>query len=152
MITTGSSRQLLPALLYLLHPCSRIQAMILTAPPHSLQVSISILNTRFNRLAQVIDTRRSAGVCSGVSSGVRIFLPWPRRAGVTRARYLPVRFRWVKAPSCDELTQLTHTIAHRVARYLERQGWLVRDAGNSYLTADGVDTDPESPINQLLGS
>ena len=43
----------------------------------------------------------------------------------------PVRFRWVKAPSSDELTQLTHTIAHRVARYLERQGLLVRDEGNS---------------------
>ena len=41
------------------------------------------------------------------------------------------RFRWVKAPRSDELTQLTHTIAHRVARYLERQGLLVRDAGNS---------------------
>jgi len=33
----------------------------------------------------------------------------------------PARFRWVKAPSGDELTQLTHTIAQRVARYLERQ-------------------------------
>jgi len=32
----------------------------------------------------VIDTRRSAGVCSGVW----VLLPWPRRAGVTRARYL----------------------------------------------------------------
>jgi hypothetical protein len=30
------------------------------------------------------------------------------------------RFRWVKAPTNFELTQLTHTIAHRVARYLER--------------------------------
>ncbi len=62
------------------------------------------------------------------------------------------RFRWVKAPSCEELTQLTHTIAHRVARYLERQGWLVRDAGNSYLTAEGMDADLESPMTQLLGS
>lgn len=35
-----------------------------------------------------------------------------------------VRFRWVKAPTSNELTQLTHTIAHRVARYLERQGLL----------------------------
>jgi hypothetical protein len=62
------------------------------------------------------------------------------------------RFRWVKAPTGDELTQLTHTIAHRVARYLERQGLLERDAGNNYLTAEGVDADPESPMNQLLGS
>ncbi len=63
-----------------------------------------------------------------------------------------VRFRWVKAPTSEDLTQLTHTIAHRVARYLERQGLLVRDAGNSYLTADGVDAGPDSPMNQLLGS
>ena len=62
------------------------------------------------------------------------------------------RLRWVKAPTSEDLTQLTHTIAHRVARYLERQGWLVRDADNSYLTADGVDADPDSPMNQLLGS
>jgi len=62
------------------------------------------------------------------------------------------RFRWVKAPTSNELTQLTHTIAQRVGRYLERQGLLVRDAGHSYLTTEGVDADPESPIHQLLGS
>ncbi|MGK2927529.1 MAG: hypothetical protein ACSLE2_18100 [Lysobacterales bacterium] len=39
-----------------------------------------------------------------------------------------------------------------LARYLERQGLLVRDAGHSYLTAEGVDADRESPINHLLGS
>jgi hypothetical protein len=64
----------------------------------------------------------------------------------------PARFRWVKAPTHSELTQLTCTIAQRVGRYLERQGLLVRDADNSYLTAEGVDADSESPINQLLGS
>ncbi len=62
------------------------------------------------------------------------------------------RFRRVKAPTSDELTHLTHTIAYRVARYLERQNLLVRDAGNSYLTAEGADGDHESPMNQLLGS
>jgi len=63
-----------------------------------------------------------------------------------------VRFLWVKAPTNDELTHLTHTIAHRVARHLERQGLLERDAEHSYLSADGVDEDPESPMNQLLES
>ena len=58
-----------------------------------------------------------------------------------------VRFRWVKAPTSDELVQLTHTIAHRIARYLERQGLLVVDAGNSYLTQDGM---KEEPVDQLL--
>jgi len=34
------------------------------------------------------------------------------------------KFRWVKAPTSSELNQLTHTIAQRLARYLERQGLL----------------------------
>jgi hypothetical protein len=62
------------------------------------------------------------------------------------------RFRHVKAPTGGELTQLTQTIAHRVGRYLERQSLLVRDDENSYLTAEDVDTDNESPLNHLLGS
>jgi hypothetical protein len=76
--------------------------MILTLPPHSLQVSIyprapsldaahqftlSILKTRFNRLAQVIEARFSAGVWSA-SSAEWDFLRLPRLAGVTFARYL----------------------------------------------------------------
>ena len=59
-----------------------------------------------------------------------------------------VRFRWVSAPTTQELTQLTQTIARRVGRYLERQGLLKRDAENSYLTTDAVS---EDPMNQLLG-
>jgi len=62
------------------------------------------------------------------------------------------RFRWVRAPTSEDLAQLTHTIAHRVARYLERQGLLERDAGHAYLTANGVNEDPESPMSHLLGS
>ena len=30
------------------------------------------------------------------------------------------RFRWVRAPTTEELTKLSHTIAHRVGRFLER--------------------------------
>ncbi len=58
------------------------------------------------------------------------------------------RFRRVKAPTCAELTQLTHTIAHRLARYLERQGLLERDAEHSYLALEGLD---EDPMDQLRG-
>ena len=61
-------------------------------------------------------------------------------------------FHRLKAPTNDELIQLTHTIAHRVGRYLERRGLLVRDTDQSYLTADAVDTDNETPMNHLLGS
>ncbi len=78
-----------------------------------------------------------------------IFLDGVYLDGAAQSR---VRFRWVKAPSSEELSRLTHTIAQRIARYLERQGFLVRDAENSYLTYDGVVADQQSPINQLLGS
>ncbi len=56
-----------------------------------------------------------------------------------------VRFRWVKAPISQELTQL-YTIAHRVSRFLERQGLLERDAENSYLASDAVDEDSMTPL------
>jgi hypothetical protein len=46
---------------------------------------------------------------------------------------LPVRFRWVKAPTSDEPTQPTHTIARRIAGYLGRQGLLERDAGGAWI-------------------
>ena len=39
-----------------------------------------------------------------------------------------MRFRWVKAPRSDEITQLAHTMARRIGRFLERQGLLERDA------------------------
>ncbi|VAX12385.1 hypothetical protein MNBD_GAMMA24-1179 [hydrothermal vent metagenome] len=58
------------------------------------------------------------------------------------------RFCWVKAPTSAELTQLAHTIAQRIGRFLERQGLLERDAENSYLASDAVD---EDPMTQLLG-
>ena len=58
------------------------------------------------------------------------------------------RFRWVKAPTDNELTQLIHTIAHRLARYLERQGLLEQDAENSYLALESAD---EDPMDQLRG-
>jgi hypothetical protein len=61
------------------------------------------------------------------------------------------RFTWVKAPTSDELTQLTHTIARRIARCLERQGLLVRDAGDSYLTAHAMDSADDGPMHHLLG-
>ena len=64
----------------------------------------------------------------------------------------PARFRWVTALTSEDLTQLTHTIAHRVARYLERQGLLERDTGNIYLTPEAMDAADEDPSNQLLGS
>jgi hypothetical protein len=61
-------------------------------------------------------------------------------------------FRWVKAPTIDEITQLTQTIARRVGRYLERQGLLERDTGNIFLTQDAAFAPDENASNHLLGS
>jgi len=60
----------------------------------------------------------------------------------------PARFQWVKAPTRDELTQLAHTIARRIGRFLERKGLLERDIENSYLDLGSVDKDP---MHALLG-
>jgi len=50
-----------------------------------------------------------------------------------------VRFRWVKAPTNTEVTHLAQTIAHRIGRFLERQGllsipgaWLLRMRYNPF--------------------
>jgi hypothetical protein len=61
---------------------------------------------------------------------------------------LPPRFRWVKAPTSDELTQLAHSLARRIGRFLERQGLLERDTEQDYLTSDAV---AAGPMDQLLG-
>lgn len=61
----------------------------------------------------------------------------------------PTQFRWVKAPTGNELTQLTHTITQRVGRYLGRQGLLERDGENNFLTSNAMD---EGLMDHLLGS
>ena len=48
-----------------------------------------------------------------------------------------------------ELARLTQTVAHPISRYLERQGWLTRDAENSNLAGDGLEA---GPLDRLLGS
>lgn len=52
------------------------------------QVSMSMLNTRFKRCAQVFDARLFAGVLSRPSSDALGLAPIPNFAGVTRARCL----------------------------------------------------------------
>jgi len=49
------------------------------------------------------------------------------------------------------LGRLTHTIAQRVGRYLDRQDLIERDAGNIFLTQDTVDASDEDPTNQSIG-
>jgi hypothetical protein len=65
---------------------------------------------------------------------------------VADANGASARFHRVNEPSSAELTQLVHKIAHRVGRYLERQGWLERDVENAYLALDSADDDPFSVL------
>jgi hypothetical protein len=58
------------------------------------------------------------------------------------------RFHRANAPSQQELTVLVHTISHRVARYLEREGILERYEESSYLN---LEDQGEDPMQQLLG-
>jgi hypothetical protein len=64
----------------------------------------------------------------------------------------PMRFLGIKVPTKSEITRLTHNIAQRIGRYLERQGLLERNTGNNYLTQEAVDASDDDPSNQLLGS
>lgn len=69
--------------------------------------------------------------------GVYATTPWGRS-----------RFHRTNAPDQQELTELVHTISHRVADFLERQGILERDEENSYLNLEEGD---EDPMQQVLG-
>ncbi len=61
-----------------------------------------------------------------------------------------LRFRQIAPPTTKELQVLLHSIAHRVARYLERQGLLERDADSSYLALENLDEDA-SAMPDLYG-
>ena len=68
--------------------------------------------------------------------------------GVYVVDHQPRVFRRTKAPTPEVLDRLIQTISHRIGRYLERAGLLVRDVENSYLQLDAVD---ESAMDDLLG-
>ncbi len=57
-------------------------------------------------------------------------------------------FQRTQAPSGEELATVVHTISRRVAKFLERQGVLERDAEKTYLQLDGME---EDPMQQLIG-
>jgi len=59
------------------------------------------------------------------------------------------RFHRVKTPTHSELNTLVHTLSHRVARCLEKQGLLERDAENTWLTLEEEEGDV---LTQLQGS
>ena len=51
----------------------------------------------------------------------------------TVQKYGKQRFQYINAPTSEEFTSLVHTISHRIARFLERQGLLELDMEQSYL-------------------
>ena len=55
-------------------------------------------------------------------------------------------FRWVRAPTTTELTELTHTIAERVGHFLQRQGLLECDGEQSFLAAEAVEEGSMDPL------
>ena len=60
---------------------SSILAIILTSPPHLSQFLTSMLNTRFNRFAQVIESLFSAGICPGWPAPPGTQASTPERSG-----------------------------------------------------------------------
>jgi ribosomal protein S27E len=59
-----------------------------------------------------------------------------------------VRFHRIKAPTAEELGALVHRISQRVAKFLERRGFLARDEDNDYLT---LETSQDETMQQLYG-
>jgi len=62
--------------------------------------------------------------------------------------YGKMRFYRIKAPTDDELALLAHRISQRVAKFLERRGFLERDDESSYLALETAD---DEPMQQLYG-
>jgi len=60
----------------------------------------------------------------------------------------PLRFVPVAAPTPADLARIIEQISQRVARHLERQGWLVRDDENSYLARDA---EQASALDDVIG-
>lgn len=61
-----------------------------------------------------------------------------------------LRFRWARALSSAELALPTRVLAPRIARYLERQSILKRDAENSWLAGDGFDAGTLEQFPELV--
>ena len=57
--------------------------------------------------------------------------------------------RTVKPPTPEDLDTITHTIAKRVSRYLERAGYLYRDAESEYLD---LVPDEQDAMHSIIGA
>jgi hypothetical protein len=57
-------------------------------------------------------------------------------------------FTRIKAPSHSDMVELVHTISQRIARYLEKAGFVERDMENSFLN---LPIDDEDSLLHLQG-
>ncbi len=62
--------------------------------------------------------------------------------------YGKIRFHRIKAPATGELNALVHRISQRVAKFLERRGFLERDEDNSTVSLEISD---DEAMQQLYG-
>jgi hypothetical protein len=62
--------------------------------------------------------------------------------------YGKIRLHRIKPPTVDELGALAHRISHRVAKFLERRGFLERDEENTYLH---LEISEDEAMQQLYG-
>lgn len=93
----------------------------------------------------------AGGYCSDTLTGLSHFVRCGQAItwGYSLTTFFPLSLVviWPVLPT-SELNQLSHTIAHRLARYLERQGLLERDAEHGTLSLNHSD---EDPMDQLRG-
>jgi hypothetical protein len=69
----------------------------------------------------------------------------------TEDNYGKMRFHQIKAAKKSELNVvLAHRISQRVAGFLEREGLLVREIENDYLSLDGREEEPMLQIHGYL--
>ena len=59
------------------------------------------------------------------------------------------RFYRLREPSTGDLDAITHTIAQRVSRYLEKAGYLVRDVESAYLD---LQADQDNAMANIIGA
>ena len=106
--------------IFLITSGSSMQAMTFILPPQTLQVSMSISNTRFKRCAQLIAAWRATGVASSGLGALALF-PRPRRAGVTSARcwLLGANTPWARQRYCNSPQILMNTSS----RYQVSPNW-----------------------------
>ena len=93
---------------------------------------------------ELTDLQRQVLACSAYHSA-------PSGPSITDAAEIRVKLplRCAECRSSAELARLTETLARRIGRFLERQGWLTRDAENSDLAGDELEA---GSMEQLLGS